>query len=72
MNDEDSGGLETYSPMNPPPLSAEELRHLRQMLLEDSHATWLRKKVKVFLPWAIAIGTGLAGLYHAFVGPTKH
>lgn len=51
-------------PATDTPLSAAELIALRRIISDEQHATWLRKKLKVFLPWAIGIATGLATLWH--------
>lgn len=45
------------------PLSARELKRLREMLIDDDRATWARKRIAVFIPWFVAVVGGLYGLY---------
>jgi hypothetical protein len=45
------------------PLSDDEILALRRIIEDDSHATWLRKQLKVFVPAAFAVVTAI----YAFV-----
>jgi hypothetical protein len=53
----------TEEPHDEVPLTQQELRHLRGMLLDDDRATWARKRIGVFIPWFVAVITGLWSLY---------
>lgn len=48
------------SPQPQPPLSDYELKRLRKVLQDDDRATWLRRQVRVFTPWLIAIVGAIA------------
>ena len=37
------------------PLTADERRHLRRLLRDDDHLTWVRRKLRVFVPAAVAV-----------------
>ncbi len=39
------------------PLSDDEIAALRRIIVDDSHATWLRKQLRVFVPAAFAVVT---------------
>ena len=52
-----------------PPLTKSEVVQLRKMLVDDDHATWLRKQVKVFVPW---IATVVASGYGLVLWVSKH
>lgn len=54
------------------PLTSEEVRRLRRLLVEDAHATWLRKKIRVFTPWIIGVVGGLIAAYNAIAAHWKH
>lgn len=41
------------------PLTDDELRRLRRLLLDDDRASWLRKQVRVFTPWLVAAVSGV-------------
>jgi hypothetical protein len=53
---EDSDPIPLESDM---PLTPDEIRHMRRLMLDDDRATWLRKQVKVWLPWLLTIVAGL-------------
>lgn len=38
------------------PFGPDERRKLRHVLREADRADWLRKRIKVFTPWLIAVG----------------
>lgn len=47
------------------PLSAGELRRLRSLLRDEDRIDWLRRKLKIILPWVFAaISSGIA-IYQA-------
>jgi hypothetical protein len=46
------------------PLSDEELIALRAVLVEASHTTWLRRQLKVFVPVAFAIVSGVYAFFN--------
>lgn len=60
--DTDSGV--PWNPRAEEPFTPEELRRLRKLLAEDAHATWLRKKIRVFTPWAVAFVGGCITVYN--------
>lgn len=43
-----------------PPLTPDELKRLREIIEADDHATWLRRQIKVIVPWMFAV---VAGVY---------
>lgn len=46
----------------PTPLTAEEVRKLREVLREAEHMTWLRKQVFIVVPVAFAVVSGLVAV----------
>jgi hypothetical protein len=42
-----------------PDLTADERKRLRKLLLDDSHATWLRKQARVWVPVLFAVVSGM-------------
>jgi hypothetical protein len=56
----------------PQQLSAAELRQLRQIILADARASWLRKQLKVLVPWIFAVVSGLYGAWHVVSELMKH
>lgn len=61
-----------WSPPPEEPLTQAELRRLRKLLADDAHATWLRKQIRVFTPWAAAFIGGCIAVYNFFVAHWKH
>jgi hypothetical protein len=47
-----------------PPLTDAERRAVRRLIKDDEHATWLRKQVRVFTPWLIAVVTALYAFFN--------
>lgn len=45
--------------VEPPPLTHDELRRLREVLRDAEHMTWLRKQLFIVAPIAFAIVSGL-------------
>lgn len=37
------------------PLTSEERRWVRNAMRDEAHASWLRGRIKVFLPWVMTI-----------------
>lgn len=51
------------------PLTAEERRRLRGLLLDDDRATWARKKLMVLVPVVVS---AIVGLWQAWEFLSKH
>lgn len=61
--DTDKMNLDEWrNPQPQSPLTNEELKRLRKVLQDDDRATWLRKKVRVFTPWAITVAGAIAAV----------
>lgn len=62
MNDTEADKLEEWrNPSPQSPFTDDEKKRLRKLLQDDDRATWLRKQVRVFTPWVIAVVAGVAG-----------
>lgn len=54
------------------PLAPLEILKLRRILEEYAHATWLRKKIRIFLPWILGVSAGLYGGWQWLVSYIQH
>lgn len=62
MSDDDSDKMtldEWRNPHPQQPFTDDERKRLRKLLQDDDRATWLRKQVRVFTPWLIAVVGGV-------------
>lgn len=61
--DSENLDLERWRDPTPQPVfTDDERRRIRKLLEDDDHATWLRKQVRVFTPWLIAVVGGVYAL----------
>jgi hypothetical protein len=56
-------------PLEEGPLEAHELKRLRRMLLEQERASWLWRKLRIWVP---IVGSAGYGLFHLADWAVKH
>lgn len=71
-SDTDRMALEDWLDPHPQaPLTDDETRRLRKLLQDDDRATWLRKQVRVFVPWIFGVVSGLYVAWNFIAGHWK-
>lgn len=70
--DTDNGDLDIWREHHQPPLSDKEIYNLRKLMDQESHATWLRKRIRVLTPWLIAVAGAIVAAVDWFSKNLKH